>query len=99
VKTISLKKVAVIAVASLGFGLLSVVPANAADTKVTEGTISDLNATKATANTNVTGTTNKIVVGATNIGEAAIRAGEVVTWDFESRSNYLSSCWIRWCSR
>jgi len=32
VKTISLKKVAVVAVASLGFGLLSVVPANAAGT-------------------------------------------------------------------
>jgi len=32
VKTISLKKVAVVAVASLGFGLLSVVPANAAVT-------------------------------------------------------------------
>jgi hypothetical protein len=34
VKTISLKKVAVVAVASLGFGLLSVVPANAAATVV-----------------------------------------------------------------
>jgi hypothetical protein len=32
VKTISLKKVAVVAVASLGFGLMSVVPANAAGT-------------------------------------------------------------------
>jgi len=32
VKTISLKKVAVVAVASLGFGLLSVVPTNAANT-------------------------------------------------------------------
>ena len=44
VKTISLKKVAVVAVASLGFGLLSVVPANAAlgaitvTTAITDGT-------------------------------------------------------------
>ena len=43
-KTISLKKVAVVAVASLGFGLLSVVPANAAlgaitvTTAITDGT-------------------------------------------------------------
>jgi len=35
VKTISLKKVSAVAVASLGFGLLSVVPANAADTAIT----------------------------------------------------------------
>ena len=40
-KTISLKKVSAVAVASLGFGLLSVVPANAATTAVTSvlGTI------------------------------------------------------------
>jgi hypothetical protein len=49
VKTISLKKVAVIAVTSLGFGLLSVVPANAvAQTGVA---MTAVNATKATANT------------------------------------------------
>jgi len=76
VKTISLKKVAVVAVASLGFGLLSVVPANAADAQVADGTISALNATKATANTYVAGTSNKIFVGATNIGEAALGAGD-----------------------
>jgi len=38
VKTISLKKVAVVAVASLGFGLLSVVPANAVAAAWTSGT-------------------------------------------------------------
>jgi len=38
VKTISLKKVSAVAVASLGFGLLSVVPAQAADTSPTVGT-------------------------------------------------------------
>jgi len=40
VKTISLKKVAVVAVASLGFGLLSVVPANSA---TITGTITSIN--------------------------------------------------------
>jgi len=63
VKTISLKKVAVIAVASLGFGLLSVVPANAvAQTGVA---MTALNATKATANTYVSGTAQIIYVGGT----------------------------------
>jgi adhesin/invasin len=38
VKTISLKKVSAVAVASLGFGLLSVVPAQAADSLPTVGT-------------------------------------------------------------
>ena len=41
-KTISLKKVAVVAVASLGFGLLSVVPAKAALTLVPDTTLSTL---------------------------------------------------------
>jgi hypothetical protein len=63
VKTISLKKVAVIAVASLGFGLMSVVPANAAQAAVAGFTA--LNAKAATANTNVTGTSIKIYVGGT----------------------------------
>ena len=39
-KTISLKKVAVIAVASMGFGLLSVVPVNAAQNSADINTIS-----------------------------------------------------------
>jgi len=42
VKTISLKKVAVVAVASLGFGLTSVAPANAALTLVPDTTLSTL---------------------------------------------------------
>jgi len=54
VKTISLKKVAVVAVASLGFGLTSVVPANAA-------TI----AANAMALTGTAGTNNSIVVAGT----------------------------------
>jgi hypothetical protein len=54
VKTISLKKVAVVAVASLGFGLLSVVPANAA-------AIASANM----ALTGTAGTNNNIVVAGT----------------------------------
>jgi hypothetical protein len=43
VKTISLKKVSAVAVASLGFGLLSVVPANAAATACTAWTVNTAN--------------------------------------------------------
>ena len=50
VKTISLKKVAAVAVASLGFGLLSVVPAQAAQT-TTSATLSLGAVTRATVNT------------------------------------------------
>jgi hypothetical protein len=44
VKTISLKKVSAVAVASLGFGLLSVVPANAAVTAISDMTVAELTA-------------------------------------------------------
>ena len=50
-KTISLKKVAVVAVASLGFGLLSVVPANATSRAVTLPTIANVSTTVGTATT------------------------------------------------
>ena len=57
-KTISLKKVAVVAVASLGFGLLSVVPANAAVTTArtvfVDATVGD----SGTTYTSATGTLN-----------------------------------------
>jgi len=57
VKTISLrKKVAAVAVASLGFGLLSVVPANAASSSPTVGTASQ---------SGVVGTTYTSTIGAT----------------------------------
>ena len=62
-KTISLKKVAVVAVASLGFGLTSVVPVNAAQAAIAGFTA--LNVKAATANTNVTSTSVKIYVGGT----------------------------------
>jgi len=62
VKTISLKKVSAVAVASLGFGLLSVVPAQA-DQAATGFTA--LNVKAATANTNVTSTSIQLFVGGT----------------------------------
>jgi hypothetical protein len=53
VKTISLKKVSAVAVASLGFGLLSVVPASAANSTPTVGTASQYAAVGASATSTV----------------------------------------------
>jgi hypothetical protein len=66
VKTISLKKVSAVAVASLGFGLLSVVPANAAASTawtVYDNNITSFNLTKATT-TPTTGSDVYVNVGA-----------------------------------
>jgi hypothetical protein len=63
VKTISLKKVSAVAVAALAFGgFTSVAPANAI---AQTGVATAVNATKATANTYVSSTANRIFVGAT----------------------------------
>jgi hypothetical protein len=71
VKTISLKKVSVLAVASLGFGLMSVVPAQAgagtctAWTEFAGSKVSALNLVGATANTNTTNSAVVVNMGAT----------------------------------
>jgi len=65
VKTISLKKVAAVAVASLGFGLLSVVPVQAAEHAAALTT--SINLSKATANTYVVGTTVNVGMGAITV--------------------------------
>jgi hypothetical protein len=70
VKTISTKKVAAIAVASLGFGLMSVVPAQAANSTPTVGTATQYAAVGAAATstvgiTIVTGTNTDIDSGST----------------------------------
>jgi hypothetical protein len=71
VKTISLKKVSAVAVASLGFGLLSVVPVNAAPGTCTAWTefagskVTAMNLVAATANTNVNNTAVVVNLGAT----------------------------------
>jgi len=48
VKTISLKKVSAVAVASLGFGLLSVAPANAADLAMSTSSVASISLAKVT---------------------------------------------------
>jgi hypothetical protein len=68
VKTISLKKVSAVAVASLGFGLLSVVPANSAETAA--GVISAINLKAKTANTNATGSNVDIFFGGSKTAAA-----------------------------
>ena len=74
-KTISLKKVAVVAVASLGFGLLSVVPAKAANTTIAAVTLTTLSRAGTAAVPLIQGTafTSNITV---TTGTAASVAGE-----------------------
>ena len=88
VKTISLKKVAVVAVASLGFGLLSVVPANATDQQSASGTVSSINLKAATANTLVTGAAQSVFVGSTQVAESAPGASNNILLTYKG---YLSS--------
>jgi len=88
VKTISLKKVSAVAVASLGFGLLSVVPVNAAvntdvaTTKVTAITLAKVTATP-TANTAVV-----VNLGAATVATAAVGTGTDYEMEFQG---YLES--------
>ena len=68
VKTISLKKVSAVAVASLGFGLLSVVPANAADAYTSAATTATHYATVGTAITTtvtIAGDAGSVLTGGT----------------------------------
>jgi hypothetical protein len=76
VKTISLKKVSAVAVASLGFGLLSVVPAYAAEESLTS-----INLLAATANGNVQNVEQSIFVGGAATG-TDIDTGDTV--DFKA---------------
>jgi hypothetical protein len=88
VKTISLKKVSAVAVASLGFGLLSVVPANAADQQSASGTVSSINLKAATANTSTTGSAVTVFVGSTQVSESAPGASNNILLTYKA---YLSS--------
>ena len=65
------KRIALVAVASLGFGMVSAVPSFAADAEVAAGTVTALNVKKANANTYVQGSTQTIYVGTTTAVEAA----------------------------
>jgi hypothetical protein len=79
VKTISLKKVSAVAVASLGFGLLSVVPAQAAD--VGNGTLSSITLKNITAAPTVG--TNVFVQSGLTTG-AAYTAAATVTFTIKA---------------
>jgi len=96
VKTISLKKVSAVAVASLGFGLLSVVPANAAATGActvwsvsSAAKTTSINLKAVTANTNVQGTTVGINVGITHVALGA--TGDTGACAYQRYSAYLSA--------
>jgi len=88
VKTISLKKVAVVAVASLGFGLLSVVPANAAANAAQNAYIADtttVNVASAGAVTLATGQagvsyTKNTAVAATAVSSITAPASSVIAF-------------------
>jgi len=73
------KRIALVAVATLGAGVLSVAPASADDAEVAAGTVTALNAKAATANTNVAGATQTFYVGTTTAVEAAPGAGDNLT--------------------
>ena len=74
-KTISLKKVSAVAVASLGFGLLSVVPVNAAAQNGTAN-ITAVTVKAATANTNVTDAAVRFFLGGTIDSGTDLDAGD-----------------------
>ena len=95
-KTISLKKVSAVAVAALGFGLLSVVPASAATTGActawtvsSAGKTTSINLTAVTANTNVQGTSVGVNVGIVHVALGA--TGATAGCAFQRYSAYLSS--------
>ena len=91
-KTISLKKVSAVAVASLGFGLLSVVPAHADITAWTkyEGNVTSISLTRATSSpvtnsavyVNVGAKTTAVgtVAGATTTGAVTQLRGALISW-------------------
>ena len=96
-KTISLKKVSAVAVASLGFGLLSVVPANAGAstgactgwTVSSAGKTSSINLKAVTANTNVQNTSVGVNVGITHVSLGA--TGDTTACAYQRYSAYISA--------
>jgi hypothetical protein len=79
VKTISLKKVSAVAVASLGFGLLSVVPAQAASATVSTGTSITLSAATSTVAVGTAATTTATFAG-TAVSAAACTVATAETF-------------------
>jgi hypothetical protein len=79
VKTISLKKVSAVAVASLGFGLLSVVPAHAGNPTVASGVTHSLSTATTSVALGATATTT-YTVGGTHISSAAFEVVQSETY-------------------
>jgi len=79
VKTISLKKVSAVAVASLGFGLLSVVPAQAASATVSTGTSISLSTSTSSVAVGATATTTATFAG-TAVSAAACTVATAETY-------------------
>ena len=63
------KRVALVAVASLGFGVLSTISASAGDVAVTAGKITSINGVALTANTNAINTSVGLAVGVTTASQ------------------------------
>ena len=72
----SIKRIALVAVSALGFGLLSVVPAKAAEEAV--GTVTAINLTALTANTGTINNAQKVSVGLTTKVTAASGAADTL---------------------
>ncbi len=72
----SIKRIALVAVSALGFGLLSVVPAKAAEEAV--GTVTAINLTALTANTGTINNAQKVSVGLTTKITAASGAADTL---------------------
>jgi hypothetical protein len=79
VKTISLKKVSAVAVASLGFGLLSVVPANAAVAALTAIAVSKNTESPTGTALTAANRTGSTIVSANGISAFKVSAGATVT--------------------
>jgi len=96
VKTISLKKVSAVAVAALGFGLLSIVPASAATTGACTawtvlgaGKTSSINLAAVTGNTNVQNTSVGVNVGITHVALGVL--ADTTNCAAQRYSAYISS--------
>jgi hypothetical protein len=92
VKTISLKKVAAVAVASLGFGLLSVVPAQAAATlPIWVDTATTVGGVAITANTATVTRTLNTDVNAAAVASISAPAGSEVVFAVKSGAAFLTT--------
>ena len=91
-KTISLKKVAVVAVASLGFGLLSVVPAQSAITlPVWVDTATTVGGVDLTANTSTVQRTLNSQVNAAAVSAITAPAGSAIIFAVASGASFVTT--------